>query len=129
MTSRDSRELLLDSHAWIDIFRDSKAGRRVKDYIKGKKKHTSAINIAEVERKIRREGDKKDLEKARELFVFCNIINVTKEIAELAAELSVKHKLHLADALVYACARFHKLEVCTGDPDLKGLKGVKYFGK
>ena len=127
MSSREGyRGVLLDSHAWVEIFKGTKAGKKVRVYIRGKDKYTSAVNIAEVERKVRIEQEP-ELEGVRELFSFCNIIGIDRQIAESAAELSVKHKLHLADALVYACARARNLELITGDPDLKGLKGVGFY--
>ena len=41
-----------------------------------------------------------------------------------AADSSLEHGLHMADALVYATARENSAVLYTSDEDLKGLPGV-----
>ena len=43
-----------------------------------------------------------------------------------AADLSLRHGLAMADAIVYATAKDQEAEVVTGDADLKDLPGVVY---
>ena len=43
-----------------------------------------------------------------------------------AADLSLRHGLAMADAIVYATAKDQEAEVVTGDADLKNLPGVVY---
>ena len=57
------------------------------------------------------------------------IAPVTAEIAELAATLAPRHKLAMADSLIYATALIHKATLWTQDDDFKGLARVKYFPK
>jgi toxin FitB len=52
------------------------------------------------------------------------VILLTESIAFLAADLSVRHGLAIADALVYATAKDHEAQVITGDADWKDLTGV-----
>jgi len=44
-----------------------------------------------------------------------------------AADYSLQHGLHFADALVYATARHYGVELFTSDEDLRGLKGTSFF--
>jgi len=51
---------------------------------------------------------------------------LTESIALLAAAVSLKHGLAMADAIVYATARDQEAGVVTGDADMKGLPGLVY---
>ncbi|MFM2170890.1 MAG: hypothetical protein RI957_1119 [Verrucomicrobiota bacterium] len=54
---------------------------------------------------------------------------VTVEIAELAATVGARHKLAMADSLIYATALTHKATLWTQDADFKSLPHVKYLPK
>ena len=53
------------------------------------------------------------------------IIDLTQEIAEMAAEIAIKHRLPAADAIIYTSAMINKSELITADNDFRGLPGVK----
>lgn len=57
------------------------------------------------------------------------IAPLTTEIALVAADLSLGHKLAFADAVIYATARKHNVELVTSDNHFRGLSGVTYFEK
>jgi len=46
-----------------------------------------------------------------------------------AATLSLRHKLPLADSVVYATALRGNATLWTQDADFEGLPGVRYFAK
>jgi predicted nucleic acid-binding protein len=50
-----------------------------------------------------------------------------ESIAYLGADVSMRHGLAMADAIVYATAQDQEAEVVTGDADLKDLPGVVYI--
>lgn len=52
------------------------------------------------------------------------VIQLTESLALLTVDLSLRHGLAMADAIVYATARDQEAEVVTGDQDLKNLPGV-----
>ena len=54
------------------------------------------------------------------------IIEITEEIALRAALISLRHKLAMADSLVYAAGQMEGAEIWTQDSDVKGLPGVRY---
>jgi predicted nucleic acid-binding protein len=58
-----------------------------------------------------------------------HITPVTSEIAELAASLAPKHKLAMADAIIYATAKTQNATLWTQDDDFKDLPNVKYLPK
>ena len=57
------------------------------------------------------------------------VIDLTADRASAAAALSVKHKLPMADGIIYAAALEFGATVWTQDADLKGLAQVKFFKK
>ncbi len=44
-----------------------------------------------------------------------------------AADLSLRHDLPMADALIYATARVHSAALVTADTHLRGLEGVEFI--
>lgn len=57
------------------------------------------------------------------------IVPVTTEIGLLAAELSLHHKLAMADAMILATAQCHHAELVTSDAHFQGFKGVRFHPK
>jgi predicted nucleic acid-binding protein len=54
------------------------------------------------------------------------MVQLTESIVLLAADVSLRYGLAMADAIVYATAKDQEAEVVTGDADLKDLPGVVY---
>jgi predicted nucleic acid-binding protein len=50
-------------------------------------------------------------------------------LALFAAQLSLEHRLPMADSIILATARVHKAEIWTQDSDFEGLEAVHYFPK
>ena len=57
------------------------------------------------------------------------VIPLSTDIALVAADLSLSHKLAFADAVIYAIARNYNVELVTSDDHFEGLPGVTYFPK
>jgi len=57
-----------------------------------------------------------------------SIIELNESISLLAADLSLKHGLPMADAIVYATALEENCRVVTSDTHFKGLAGVIFIG-
>ena len=62
----------------------------------------------------------------RSKFIAFRYLKHAESIAYLAADLSLRHGLAMADAIVYATAKDQDAQVVTGDADLKDLPGVIY---
>lgn len=56
-----------------------------------------------------------------------HVIRLTESIAYLAADMSLRHGLAMADAILYATAKDQAAQVVTGDADLKDLPDVIYI--
>ena len=57
------------------------------------------------------------------------VVPLNDELALVAADLSLEHKLPMADAIVLATARLYEAEVVTSDVDFEGVPGVTYIPK
>ena len=54
------------------------------------------------------------------------IVELTEDIALSAALISLKHKLPMADAMIYATAQSHGAVLWTQDDHFRNLPGVQY---
>ena len=57
------------------------------------------------------------------------VVPLNDELALVAADLSLEHKLPMADAIVLATARLYEAEVVTSDADFEGVADVTYIPK
>lgn len=55
-----------------------------------------------------------------------SVVNITEDVALSAALISIRHKLPMADSLIYATARAHAAILWTQDDRLRDLPGVSY---
>ena len=120
-------KILMDSSGWIEFFTDGPLADRYSAYLTPRYQLiTPTIVLYEVYKKIKRErGEETALLFAGRLNA-TQVVHLTESIALLAADLSLRHGLAMADAIVYATAKDQDAEVITGDADLKDLPGVVY---
>jgi predicted nucleic acid-binding protein len=120
----------LDTSAWVEITHDGpNAAKFSKALAKADHIIVSTISIYEISRYITRIADEDATAKVLAFLHQYNSSPVTAEIAELAAILGPKHKLAMADALIYATTLTQKATLWTQDSDFDGLPHVKYFPK
>jgi toxin FitB len=120
-------KVLLDSSGWIEFFTGGPLAERYALYLTSRYQLiTPTIVLYEVYKKIKRErGEETALLFAGRLSA-TQVVQLTESIALLAADVSLRYGLAMADAIVYATAQDQEAEVVTGDADLKELPGVVY---
>ena len=120
-------KVVLDSSGWIEFFTGGPLAERYAAYLTPRYQIiTPTVVLYEVYKKIKRErGEETALLFAGRLNT-TQVIQLTESIAYLAADVSLRHGLAMADAIVYATAKDQEAEVVTGDADLKDLPGVVY---
>ena len=120
-------KVLLDSSGWIEFFTGGPLAEKYAPYLTSRYQLIMpTIVLYEVYKKIKRErGEETALLFAGRLSA-TQVVQLTESIAFLAADMSLKHGLAMADAIVYATARDQEAEVVTGNADMKGLPGVVY---
>ena len=113
-----------DSSAWIEYFRGSAVGEKVKEIVEGQEVlSTPSICLAEIKVKYLTAGQDPE-ERLQCIKSRTSIVDVDATVAETAAELKVNHRLHMVDALVLACARSLDAELVTGDRHFRGMPGI-----
>ncbi len=116
---------LVDSSGWIEFFAGGPLSEQYSKYLKDLSKIvTPSIVIYEVYKKIKKERTEDDALLAVALMSKTSVIPLDEGIALFAADLSLKHALPMADAIVYATALENNCTVITSDAHFKGLDKV-----
>ena len=120
--------IVVDSSGWIEFLTDGPLAGRYADALEDPAEVlTPAIVLYEVYKWVRRErGDELALRVAAQL-TRTRVVDIDQTIALAAADLSLAHRLAMADALVYACARAHDATLLTSDADFEDLEGTRYL--
>ena len=84
----------------------------------------SAIEVYEVYKVIRRDLSEERALEAVSAMRRAEIVPVEESLALEAADISLAHRLAMADALVYATAQRRAAKLVTSDADFEGLPGT-----
>jgi len=121
--------VVLDSSGWIELLTGSPRSHLYQPALKARRLMVPAIVRYEVGRYTLANGG----ESARELSLRAlsrfEPIPLDETMADAASLLAHRHKLSMADALVYAAAHSVKGELWTQDRHFTGMSGVKFFRK
>lgn len=118
----------IDSYGWIERFTQGPRAsqyNRIIDTSKSDEIVTSVVVVYEVYRKVKQARGEQVALEAVAVLSQTKVIPVDQTLCLEAADYSLEHGLHFADALVYATARHYSVVLYTGDPDLRTLKGVR----
>ena len=120
---------LVDTSGWIEYFFEGPNASRFVEPIE----HTDhllvpVICLYEVFKKINAVADEARALQCVAQMKQGRVLEVTEEIILKAAHISIKHKLPIADSVVYATAQWAGAVVWTQDEDFAGLPGVKFIG-
>lgn len=122
--------IVIDSSGWIEFFTD---GPLADEYASRLRKLaivvTPVIVIYEVYKRLKRELSEDDAVIAVSAMQRSQVVAIDQEIALTAADLSLEHRLAMADALVLATARKFQAELVTSDRDFERVMGVTYLPK
>ncbi|MFH1821609.1 MAG: type II toxin-antitoxin system VapC family toxin [Methanobacteriota archaeon] len=119
---------MVDSCGWIEFFGGGALADRYEPYVtraSRKTHYTSAIVIYEVFKRMSRTGEREALEACGSIVSSTNVVPVDEKVALLAADLSMKHGLSVADAIIKATADLCGAKIVTSDEHLGKLKGVQ----
>jgi toxin FitB len=87
------------------------------------------VSIFEVFKRTLIEKSRTDALEAVAVMYDGNVIDLDREIALIAADLSFELKLPMADSIILATARAHEAILWTQDEHFKDVEGVKYKEK
>ena len=118
---------VVDSSGWIEFFvGGTNADRYEKAIENSANLVVPSISIIEVYRWILRESSQTDALTVAALMRQGKVIPLDERLAVIAAEVSHRHRLSLADGIIYATALETSARLLTQDADLEGLPGVTY---
>ena len=121
---------VVDSSAWLSYFAgDANAARFAPAIEDLPSLVVPSITITEVGRRIMQQRDEAAALRYVALMLQGRVVDLDADLALAAARLGLRHRLPLADSIVFATARRHAATVWTQDADFDGLPDVRYFPK
>ncbi len=121
---------VVDSSGWIEFFFAGSNGPKFKAVIEQTEQLlVPVINIFEVHKILSRKLPVAAVASCLEVMRLGRVLELSDRRAVAAAVLAGKHKLALADAVIYSMAREFDATLWTQDVDYSGLAGVRYLPK
>lgn len=122
--------IVVDSSGWIEFFTDGPLA----DQYAVKLRSLAVVLVPvivlyEVYKRLKRELSEDDALVAVSAMQRARVVPVSVELALVAADLSLEHRLPMADALILATARLHRAELVTSDADFENIEAVTYWPK
>lgn len=119
---------VVDSSGWIEYFIDTAQA----DNFAAAIEQTAllivpALSFFEVHRYLSRNTDSARRDECLEVMSRGTVIELTTARAIAASEAAQKHRLAMADAIMYSIAREFGATFWTQDVDYQGLPGVNFF--
>ena len=119
---------VVDSSGWIEYL---SRGRNFDAFIEpiynSDELLVPSVVISEVFRRIYRMRGEAEAYNVVARMLVNTVISLDADIAVLTGELSIEHRLALADSIIYATARAYSAMLWTQDSDFEGLEGVRYI--
>ena len=119
---------VVDSSGWIHYLLNGPLAERYAEYVQ-KPGHilTPAIVVYEVYKTVKRSVNEGLACEAISALQDTVMVPLDSYLARSAADISLYHKLSMADAIVYATARKYNVPLYTSDADFKNLPNVEYI--
>jgi len=122
--------IVIDSSGWIEFLTDGVLADEYAKYLRQPASIiTPSIVLYEVYKHAKRLVSEEAAIDAAAAIQKTRVVPLTDELALVAADLSLAHKLAMADAIVLATAQAHDTNVVTSDADFAGVPGVLYIPK
>jgi toxin FitB len=121
---------VVDSSGWLEYFTDGPNADYFKPVIKDEERLIiPTICLYEVFKVTLARTDEEEALHIMGLMSFGKIVDIDREIALSAAQLSIKHRLAMADSTILAIARAYEAALWTQDEHFKGMDSVKFIEK
>lgn len=124
-------KLLLDSSIWLEFFAGTPRADGLKKYFKPSNEILlTPIIVYEVYKKIRMERGERMavLLLAQMERISGPVIPIDQSLAVQAADVSLLHKIPMADSMIYSAALSAGAEVITMDSHFRGLPNCRFIG-
>jgi len=118
---------LVDTSGWIEyFFGGPNAGYFTPPIENTDDLIVPVLCLYEVFKKVNRVGSEAQALQAVAQMEQGSVIDLTEDVALSAALISLKHKLPMADSMIFATARAHGAVLWTQDQHFHGLPNVNY---
>lgn len=119
---------IIDSAGWVEYFGHGPLFECYKEHLVDTSSIlTPTIIVYEVYKRVLQALGRDEALEAVALLGETSVVNLDRATALSAAEISVKHKLPMADAIIYATAQAYEVPLVTSDAHFEGLPGVEYI--
>ena len=121
---------LIDSSGWIEYLLDSPRADLFAPAIEQRDSLlVPVVALYEVHKILSRKLPPEKVEQALDVMRIGRVLDLTDRRAIAAANVAVKHRLAMADAVMYSVALEFKATFWTQDVDYKDLPSANYFPK
>jgi predicted nucleic acid-binding protein len=118
---------VVDSSAWLEYFADGPAAEFFAPAIeKSADLIVPTVSVYEVFKRVLQQRGENAALSAVAVMQQGEVVELTAPLALSAATLSVKHKLPMADSIMYATARAFAATLWTQDADFQHLPHVRF---
>lgn len=123
--------VIIDSAGWLEYFMLGEREHAYRKWIESATPETHitpTVVMYEVFKKIKKEkGDEKAETAIASMKTHTSQVQLTGELALLAADAALEEKLSMADAIIYATSREFNATLVTTDAHFKGKPGVEFI--
>jgi predicted nucleic acid-binding protein len=121
---------VVDSSGWLEFFAGSERAALFEPAIlEVDALIVPTLSLFEVYKVVLRQRSETEALQAVTFMRQGEIVDLDGALALSAAELSVRHRLPMADSILLATARSRDAALWTQDRDFAGIDGVRYFSK
>ncbi|MDO9142991.1 type II toxin-antitoxin system VapC family toxin [Rhodoferax sp.] len=121
---------VVDSSGWIEFFLAGANGPKFKPVIEQRNTLlVPVIALFEVHKVLSRKVPADAVTQCLDVMRLGRVLDITDRRAVAAASVAVKHRLAMADAMMYSLALELGATFWTQDVDYQGLPGVNFFAK
>jgi predicted nucleic acid-binding protein len=122
--------LVVDSSAWIEILRETPIGLVLVEHLPTREQCVVPTIVQfELAKWLARELGETEANRFLTYTLKCQVVELTTKLAISAATLSSRHRLAMADAIIYATALDQQAELLTCDAHFENLPHIRYFQK
>lgn len=122
------KKVLIDSSCWIEFFKGGKRIKKIEKYMSSFEKIvTPIIVVYEVYKKIKSIYSEEIALSYSSQLEKTELVNLDIHLTRLAADISIKNNLAMADAFIYATSELKDAQIVTFDSDFKDLDNVIYL--
>lgn len=119
---------IVDSAGWIEFIGNGPLAPEYRKYIlRSEDLLTPTVVMYEVHKYILRKLGADAAWDATSMMMETTLVSMNDSLATSAANMSIEHKLPMADAIIYATAVAYDATIVTSDAHFTGLPLVKYI--